>query len=288
MSPTHVLDVLIRLHTTERLTELGRCLFSLVCQDYAPLHVVLVTQRFDEAQLGRVRAFVAPYAGYNRLVRLEVVNRADPLPKDARSALLNAGLQACHGRYLAFLDYDDVIYERAYTTLTRALENHRVAVAFGNIHARICQAQDDLLLTRQRRPLFSAGRGALDLFRDNHCPIHSFVIDRSRVDDRDLWFDESLTRLEDYDFLLRLCAKYASCFVNKNTFVGDYYIKDDGSNSVHASHATETNDDAHAAWRHARSHVRRTKATLRLSEQVHRRLGLPAGRRNDSLLDLIR
>jgi hypothetical protein len=37
---------------------------------------------------------------------------------------------------------------------------------------------------------------------------------------------------EDYDFLLRICARYPSDFGLLKTRIGEYYYKTDGSNSV--------------------------------------------------------
>lgn len=272
---SRLLDVIVRFHAIERLPELKRCLFSLVCQHYTPISVVIVTQRFTAEQLEQTQAVVSQLAWAGRAVRMSVVNRVEATPSDARSAMLNDGLRCCQGRYLAFLDYDDVIYADAYSSLTRALENHRATIAFGSVVARICHAQQEATLTRQKVTIFGAEHGLMELLNDNHCPIHSFVIDRSTVATRDLWFDETLTRLEDYDFLLRLCAKYRSSFVLKKQPVGDYYIKDDGSNSIHDNGPKNTHRPGHQAWRYAREHVERTKRMTFLSSQVHCSLGLP-------------
>ena len=48
--------------------------------------------------------------GHRSGAALHVLNRSDPLPADARAALLNLGSRRRTGRYVAFLDYDDLIY----------------------------------------------------------------------------------------------------------------------------------------------------------------------------------
>ena len=70
----------------------------------------------------------------------------------------------------------------------------------------------------------------IDLFRANFCPLHSYVLDRSRIDPWDLAFDPTLSWEEDYDLLLRICAKYPSDFSLVTTQIGEYYFKTDDSN----------------------------------------------------------
>src|SRR6185437_2963081 len=56
--------------------------------------------------------------------------------------------------------------------------------------------------------------------------------DRSRVSPDVLYFDETLCWEEDYDFLIRVCASACSDFGLRDTSVGEYYYKTDGSNTV--------------------------------------------------------
>lgn len=66
---------------------------------------------------------------------------------------------------------------------------------------------DGPLLMSNARADYYKGDGLLALLRQNFCPIHSFVLDRSKVDPEDLYFDQTMWRDEDYDFLIRICAR---------------------------------------------------------------------------------
>lgn len=227
------LDVVVRFHNLARLFELRRAIFSLVCQNYSPTTIFLVTQRFSVEQIEEVARALAPTLSIDGRIGFCVENYHLPTPVDARSALLNLGISKSNGRYLAFLDHDDTILPNGYCDLAGELEASGCAIAFGSVAMKDVDVFADALLVEHRRATFQ-GKNLVDLVTRNFCPIHSFVIDRERVEPGDLWFDEGLSRCEDYDFLLRICAKYPSSFRRIGQFVGDYYIKNDGTNTPEA------------------------------------------------------
>jgi hypothetical protein len=266
-----MVSVIVRFHNLERLFELRRCIFSLVCQSYGALEICLVTQRFSQSDLDALRKALESILVLNGSVQLEVYNYSDALPADARSALLNLGMNKASGRYLAFLDHDDVILPFSYSTLIQELERGGFGIAFASVAYKEIDVFEDALLVERRLETL-VGKNLIDLFDHNFCPIHSFVIDRSSVDRADLWFDTRLTKHEDYDFLLRLCAKYKSSFELIGTFVGDYYLKNDGSNSN--TWLSGETPDSIQDWQKSSEALNRRKAEIFLSPTVMRQLRL--------------
>lgn len=224
------LDVMVRVHDPARLDELDRAVFSATLQEYRPCTVHVVCQRFTDADLVALDAVLDPLRAIEPGVPVRVLNRTDPEPADARAALLNMGLQAGTGRYAAFLDYDDVIYPEAWRLLVGELRDSGAAIAFGGILTTAVSRAGVAPVTRTKRHVFR-GEGLAQLLRGNFCPLHSFVLDRTRIAPADLRVDETLSALEDYDLLLRLCARYPSSFRLKDRIVGEYLLKDDGSNA---------------------------------------------------------
>ena len=82
-------------------------------------------------------------------------------------------------------------------------------------------------------------------------------------------FDETLGLLEDWDLLLRLCATYPSSFRLKDKIVGEYLLKDDGSNV----NPVRLDFDP-APWARARAAVAARRKALVLSPAVQRLLGV--------------
>ena len=271
MQRPETIDVVIRFHDARRLAELERAVFSLVMQRYRPINIVLVTQRFTEEAIEETRDYLSAVLSINDAPSLQIVNFSEPEPKDARSILINVGIQHGAGRYLAFLDYDDCLYPEAYELLVSRVRDTDAAIAFGGIGLHYL----DMF------PAFShrtggafpfKGHGLFDLFEDNFCPIHSFVVDRTKLPTHELFFEPYMCRAEDYDFLLRVCARHLADFTHCRTIIGAYSLKNDGSNTtLTESAATES---TRRSWDDASAFVEGRRRTMPLAAVVQRSLGL--------------
>lgn len=226
------MDTIVRFHDVSRMMELERCVFSLVGQTYRPLNIILATQRFSDSDIERTRAALAGMIDAEDDVTLTILNWNQVEPTDARSELLNLGLRGAKGRYLAFLDYDDVLYPEAYELLVSRLKESRAAIAFAAVRIMQLDVYDRYLYATEEIIPGYRGTGLIDLFRNNFCPLHSYAIDRDQMSGDLLLFETTMTMQEDYDWLLRLCASHLSDFTLVNTRIGDYYYKTDGSNTV--------------------------------------------------------
>ena len=267
------IDTVVRFHDVRRLTELKRCIFSLAGQTYRPLRIILVLQRFTAAEAADTEAAIAPILEAEGAPALRLIAWNGDGPTDARAALLNAGVAAANGRYIAFLDYDDVLYPGAYELLVARLKRTGAAIAFAGlrtvelaVYERFSQPGIDVT------PPFT-GSGLADLFRHNFCPLHSYVIDRGRINAGALSFVPALTMEEDYDMLLRICAGYPSDFGLIGIPVGEYYFKTDGSNTVAAAGGLGAAARAHYERVIVPAIEYRRRATL-VAPEVQRGLGL--------------
>ena len=279
-------NTVVRFHDIARLQELGRCIFSLVGQTYRPLNIILALQRFTENQIEAVRDVVTPIIGDDGAISLSIVNYDSPLPADARSALLNLGISHSSGKYLGFLDYDDVLYPEAYQFLVAQMEETNAAIAFASVRVMRLSVYEQFLYTEGKaRPPFK-GTSLLDLFRANFCPLHSYLMDRLKISEEALLFNTTLTVEEDYDLLLRVCAKHSSDFGLVGTYIGDYHYKTDGSNTVPTEGGLS--GEALNQYMDVRAAIEETRRTTTVSESVQRALGLPASTTTVTIRDVIK
>ncbi|MFM9922044.1 glycosyltransferase family 2 protein [Variovorax sp. H27-G14] len=226
------IDCIVRIHDSSRILELERAIFSLVGQHHRPLRIILATQRFSTHDMAKISEIVAPMLEGQDAPELHIVNWEAATPRDSRTELLNLGLNAATGRYVAFLDYDDTLFPEAYALLLARLRASEAAIAFATVRTVKADVYDDFVRVSDHVEAPFSGKGLLDLFKSNFCPIHSYLIDRKKIPPALLQFDTTLVWEEDYDLLLRICAYARSDFEALPHVIGDYFFKTDNSNSI--------------------------------------------------------
>lgn len=225
------LSVVIRFHQNERLAFLEEAIFSLAIQDWHDIEVILVLQNGTD-ELRDTVVDIINRQPWPRQPRYKILIVPIPPGIDGRSTLLNKGIENAEGRYLAFLDDDDFVYHHGYATLINQLIAGGQAVAVGGCRRANIQREGDHWFVQSKDDFFSWGRSRIDMFRENFVPIHSYVIDRSRLGLFELYFDDACPPLEDYDFLLRLFDAVEPDFSQLEVPVCEYRIRLDGSNSI--------------------------------------------------------
>ncbi|GHD21440.1 glycosyltransferase [Tianweitania populi] len=276
-------DVVVRFHDVSRLAELERCLFSLVGQDYRPLHIILVVQRFSDADIERTYSSLLPLFGLDQAPSFEILNWEHEAPLDARSALINLGISAAKGRFLAFLDFDQALYPEAYRLLVSQLQSAGADIAFAKVRRVEMEAFSSFLHSRAMLP--SAECASLrDLFTGNVCPLHSFMVDRTRIPEQLLFFEPYLMVEEAYDFLLRICAQFRSDFTLARAGIGEYHDRIDSAN---AQDNVSVRHEGRILYKHEAAFVEQRRRNTPLSEPVRRALGIVPLQINLSIRDYL-
>lgn len=278
-------DVIIRFHDLSRLWELERAAFSLAGQEHQPVRILLVTQRFSEEAQHTARRAVEAVIAWSPGISVAVLNFDRNDPADARSELVNLGFAEATGRYLALLDYDDVLNPEAYRLLVGRLRESEVAIAFARTPVVKADVHDGFLYARSISYPFS-GESLADLFEGNFCPIHSYLMDRSRIPPNLLYFEPRLTIEEDWDFLMRLCAELPADFALRKTDIGLYFYKNDGSNTFdrdgdHSSEIVERTTTA-------REFVKLRRRMTPVAPAVQKALGIWPARPGLTIQDFLR
>lgn len=213
---------LIRYHRGAALAELRNalgCLAAMVDVRPTPL---IAAQDLDEAQTRAVQALLAEFDWDPEFPPCILPYCSTPEHPDLRATLLFDSLRHVETRYLGFLDYDDLLLPWAYRHLIERLQQSGKAVAFGRVYRTEYHARTQRLLKRERA--FEYGRTYEDFLRCNHAPLHSFLIDTTRIELGALTYDPEQRYMEDYLLTLQLLTPDNADWegLRQNCYLGDY------------------------------------------------------------------
>lgn len=263
----NAISVIVRYHGAGNEMLLHEALFSLCLQLRVRVQPVIVLHNCRRSTEESIRATIEKLpADWAKPDRYKIVNVHEKSVH--RGALLNKGVAEADERFLAFLDYDDVMYHDAYSYLIERLKKTKTALAAGGCKLSYShKAKDGHYYPVAKMPHRNKKISILDFVYDNHLPIHSFVLDRTRIAARDLVFNTDIPTLEDYDFLLRLISRYPVDLSGTDQLVCEYRARLDGTNTTPFHKQEEI--ERFTKWRVGRAHIRELKKRLRFTMTFH-------------------
>lgn len=227
-------STVIRFHDVTKIRHLIEAIRSLHSQSDVAVKPIIVMQRFTKDDQKLVVDTVSDEWFFDEHCEPSFLNLDDGCDFDARSKLINIGIEEhlkSGNRYLGFLDYDDILFSHAYAVLSNAMISSGASISFATVeiaHSMIMDGYD--FIYNLSMPFI--GSNKLDLIKDNFCPIHSYLIDTKNVEVSDLFFREDMSRVEDYEFLLRVAGKNPCDFTSLGKKVGLYSMRNDESNTT--------------------------------------------------------
>jgi len=211
--------VSVVLRTRDRPRLLAEALASLRAQTTADFETLVVND-------GRAidPAFLEPAPGR----RLRVVT---PSPPGGRTRALNAGLEAATGRYVAYLDDDDLYHPGHLASLAGFLDGTDEYDAVYSSVEQVGQTlgADGRYHDAGTRFVFGHAFDRDRILFKNDVPLIA-LLHRRELGERAGGFDEAFDLFEDWDFLIRLSRLTRLHHLPVVTAV--YRVRDDGSNAT--------------------------------------------------------
>lgn len=132
------------------------------------------------------------------------------------AAARNTGIAAANGKYIAYLDDDDIYYPEHVESLVSVLEGSDYRVAYSDAVRGQQRTIDGRRTVTKRDVSYSFDFDCDHILIRNFIPTPCILHEKSCLDDVGN-FDESLSVLEDWDLWIRLSRKYPFRHVRKVT-----------------------------------------------------------------------
>lgn len=223
---------IVRVHAAASLERLANALYCLAAMEDCAVSPLVAAQDLSEDQTEKLRALLAAFPAAPG-ARPRIMTYSSPDGRgDLRARMLTESLRAVETRYAAFLDYDDLLMSNAYSWLLGRLRQTGKAVAFGRVYSTILDSATGLF--RGRTAEFTHGRDYEEFLCVNHAPLHSFMLDLSQLETKNLVFHDDQRYLEDYYLTLQLFsqdnADWAS--LGEDMFIGEYLHGTEQANTL--------------------------------------------------------
>lgn len=205
-----LISVIIPAYNREKVIE--RSVRSVLAQDYQNIEVIVVDDCSTDNTVSVVQAI--------RDSRLRLVRQQQ---NQGACAARNVGIALAKGQVIAFNDSDDSWREDKLTQQLLALEHNDVDVVF-------CKIRKNFLdTTHQEFPNLAEGEVPYaQLIESSKCSTQT-LMGKAEVF-KNVLFDETVPRMQDFDFVIRAGEKFKFYFLNE-TLV-DVYLQSDSITST--------------------------------------------------------
>jgi glycosyltransferase involved in cell wall biosynthesis len=198
---------------------------SVLNQTYSNLEVIVV----DDGSKDNTKQILGPYIDSKKIKYFYQENKG---PSSAR----NKGIREAAGKYIAFLDADDLWLDSFLSKMLLKIEEGYDWVVCDNIRESIDintnTVMDKKLMIRQSYDSWTTDELLKAfLIKDMVGSPNKILVRRNCLINKNVFFDESLRSREDWDFVLQLLESGYSLGLVKEALVV-YRIRNDNSNST--------------------------------------------------------
>ncbi|RJR15175.1 MAG: glycosyltransferase [Nitrospiraceae bacterium] len=173
--------------------------------------------------------------GLNRDKRMTYVRHAK---NRGLAAARNTGIKLSRGKYVAYLDDDDMYYPEHLETLVSYLDNSDCKVAYTDAYRAVQVMENGKYVTKKKDLPYSYDFDCDQILVTNFIPVLCFMHEKSCLERTGL-FDESLPVFEDWDLWIRMSRSFQVHHIKKTT--AEFAWRNDGSSMTSSRQAEFVN-----------------------------------------------
>ncbi len=215
--------VSVILPTYNRPAMLSNALSSILNQTFADYEIIVVNDAGQAVEENLAHA----YAGG----RISYVRHACNC---GLAAARNTGIRLARGKYIAYLDDDDLFYTNHLEKLVDFLETSAYKVAYTDAYRAHQLLKSGQYVVSKRDLPYSFDFDYDRILCSNFVPVLCFMHEKSCLDAVG-GFDESLSRHEDWDLWIRMSRKYEFAHIKQITC--EFSWREDGTSMTSGSRA---------------------------------------------------
>lgn len=141
------------------------------------------------------------------------------------AATRNTGIRAAKGKYIAYLDDDDIYYPEHIDTLVTFLESNNFKVAYTDANEALQNKIDGKWAVVKKNCTYSLDFDAEAVLVNNFTPVLCVMHQKECFETTGM-FDESLRRHEDWDMWIRMSRSFPFAHIKRITC--EFTTRDDG------------------------------------------------------------
>ncbi|MCU0610144.1 MAG: glycosyltransferase, partial [Chitinispirillaceae bacterium] len=207
-----LVSVIVPTHNRPQL--LGRTLQSILNQTYPHYEIIVVNDCGNP-----VEGIAYGLNGANKIVYIRHKKNA------GLAAARNTGIRMATGKYISYLDDDDIFYPDHLETLVGFLHKERQQVAYSDAYMANQYLVNGLWETKERELVYSNDFNYDQILVRNLFPVLCIVHEKQCIDAVG-GFDETYSVHEDWDLWIRMSRKYTMHHIRKTT--GEFSMRKGG------------------------------------------------------------
>ena len=201
--------------TYNRPEMLKEALMSILSQTYQDFEIIVVNDAGED-----VKEVIDSLNSEGKIIYLQhEENKGLPAARDT-------GLNAAKGKYIAYLDDDDIYYPNHLETLVGFLEDNDYKAAYSDSYHVFQEWITDRYVTVAKKVLYSQDFDRKKLLISNYFPVINVVHRKDILEEAGL-FDETLGAHEDWDLWIRISQQCD--FHHIKTVTAEVRVRSDGT-----------------------------------------------------------